>query len=184
MEVEKLRKFAPLAVPHIEGFRVCFDRYKIDQYLLVCHFLAQLAHESGGFRYVKEIWGPTEAQRKYNLRADLGNTRPEAVALAKHRNDIPGHFYMGHGFIQNTGYDNHLSYSMEIYGDNRCAVDPTMLTRSPDVVLSAGWFWGKNKLNQLALQDDVVAVTKRINGGTNGLQDRKAWLAKAKEIFK
>lgn len=148
-------------------------RFGIDTTLRKAHFLAQVAHESGGFRYVREIWGPTAAQRGYEGRADLGNVRPG-----------DGKRFMGRGLIQITGRANYTEYSADMYGDDRCVQEPVMLEMLPDAALCAGWFWQKRGLNRLADIDDIRAVTKRINGGYNGLADRQLWLAKAKQAFR
>lgn len=144
--------------------------------------LAQIAHESGGFRYTKEIWGPTAQQERYDYRVDLGNARPEALAYARERGVAVGRFYAGHGLIQITGYDNHAAYSRFAYGDDRCVRYPERLAEVPDCVTSALWFWVTKGCPALAAPGTdaaFVAVTKRINGGTNGLDDRRAWWAKA-----
>lgn len=136
------------------------------------HFLAQIAHESGNFVYNKEIWGPTPSQKRYEGRLDLGNTQ---------KGD--GSRFRGRGLIQITGRANYEAYSKATYGDLRAVDNPKMLEELPDAALAAGWFWESKRINPLADRDDVVAVTKRINGGLNGLADRKAKLVKAKQLF-
>lgn len=148
-------------------------QFGITSTLQKCHFLAQIAHESGNFRYNKEIWGPTPAQKRYEGRLDLGNTQ---------KGD--GSKFRGRGLIQITGRANYTAYSKATYGDLRAVDNPKMLEELPDTALAAGWFWGPYKnINPLADRDDVVAVTKKINGGTNGLADRKAKLVIAKQLF-
>ena len=148
-------------------------RFGIDTSLCVSHFLAQVAHESGTGKWLREIWGPTAAQKGYEGRADLGNIQPG-----------DGRRFAGRGLIQLTGRANYTEYSHDIYGDERAVDDPDMVARYPDAALAAGWFWSKRSLNALADTDDVRAVTKRVNGGYNGLADREAKLAKAKSLFK
>jgi putative chitinase len=155
------------------GLEEACIRYGIESPLAKAHFLAQVAHESGGFRYTKEIWGPTPAQARYEGRADLGNTR---------KGD--GFRFRGRGLIKITGRTNYSAYSNATYGDNRCVIAPEMLEVDPDAAMCAGWFWASRHLNIPAERDDLVRVTKTINGGLNGLADRSKWLDKAKSAFR
>lgn len=152
------------------GILAAASRFGIDTALRQAHWLAQLAHESGRFRYTREIWGPTEAQKRYEGRADLGNTEPG-----------DGHRFMGRGFIQVTGRANYRAASLDLYGNQSLLDRPELLELNP--ALSAGWYWATRKINRLADKDDLVAVTKAINGGTNGLDDRRACLVIAKEAM-
>lgn len=144
---------------------VLFPQFGImDNGLRLAHFLAQLQHESGNFRYMEEIWGPTKAQRGYEGRGDLGNT----VAG-------DGYLMRGRGPIQCTGRSNYRRFGFLIGID---------LERHPDLVAlpSIGLrvaceFWKAHSLNALADSNDVVAITHVINGGENGLAERKANLA-------
>lgn len=147
-------------------------QFGIDTMLAKAHFLAQVAHESGGFRYTKELWGPTKAQARYEGRKDLGNV---------HKGD--GFKYRGRGLIQITGRANYRQYSMAVYGDDRCVLAPEMLEDEPDAARCAGWYWRSRHLNIPANRDDLESVTRGVNGGYNGLEDRRQWLAKAKAAF-
>lgn len=91
--------------------------------------------------------------------------------------------FKGRGLIQLTGRENYPTYSHAIYGDDRCVRSPEMVAKLPDAALAAGWLWKRKALSGLADLDDVVAVTRRINGGTNGLEDRKRRLSQAKKLF-
>lgn len=146
---------------------VCI-RFGITSTLRKCHFLAQVAHESDSFRTATEY----ASGAAYEGRKDLGNIRPG-----------DGRRFRGRGLIQLTGRANYAEYSMAVYGDPRCVDHPEMLSELPDAALAAGWFWETRGLNRWADKDDVVGVTKRINGGTNGLEDRKAKLVLAKRLF-
>jgi putative chitinase len=141
-------------------------RYGLDVERRAAHFLAQLAHESGGFRYYKEIWGPTPAQRRYEGRLDLGNTQPR-----------DGSKFRGYGLIQLTGRANVAAFTQwcrERYPDCPDFVEtPDKLAVLPWALLAAFWFWDTRGLNALADRDDLVGITKRINGGQNGLADRR-----------
>lgn len=142
----------------------------LNSTLRLAHFMAQVGHESGNFRYMEEIWGPTQAQRGYEGRADLGNTIPG-----------DGFRYKGRGPIQCTGRANYRRYGRAIGID---------LERHPEVaaIPSVGlWvaleYWRTHGLNAKADADDVIGVTRAINGGTNGLAERKALLVRAKGIL-
>jgi predicted chitinase len=137
-------------------------------------FLAQLAHESGQFRYMEEIWGPTGAQRRYEpvtkLSQALGNTEAG-----------DGKRFKGRGPIQLTGRANYQRFggllNVDLLADPLQAADPAVAFRV------AGLYWSKKGLNQLAdvaTADAFKEITRRINGGTNGLADRQAFYAVAR----
>jgi len=139
------------------------------------HFLAQVAHESDGFRTAVEYAGG-KAYDTGTKAAKLGNT-PEA--------DGDGQKYKGRGLIQATGRSNYAAYSRWKYGDDRCARNPAMLAELPDAVDAAGWYWtvARPKIPGIARADVLVGVTRAINGGTNGLADRAKRLDQAKKLF-
>jgi putative chitinase len=148
--------------------------YGIDTMLRTAAFIAQLAHESGEFRYMEEIWGPTDAQRRYEpistLAARLGNIQAG-----------DGKRFKGRGPIQITGRANYLRYG-ELLGHD-LVLEPE-LAAQPEVAFSiAGLFWASNGLNEKADIQDFVGITKRINGGTNGLEDRQRYYARAKTVL-
>jgi putative chitinase len=154
-------------------------RFGINTELRVCHFLAQVAHESGTGRWLKELWGPTPAQSRYEGREDLGNTQPG-----------DGFRFRGRGGIQLTGRDNYQRYSQAIYGDDRAVRNPDMVATLPDAALAAGYFWHRDGINAVADRDDVLAVSRAVNLGSpkskampNGLDDRKAKLKLAKAQY-
>lgn len=163
-----------------------FHRYAIKTQEQVCHFLAQVLHESGCFQYRFEIWGNTKAQQGYDTRVDLGNT-PEK--------DGDGYTYRGRGWIQTTGKANYRKAAKEFGID--VVKDPDLLAQYPYVGLSAGFFWDSNKFNALLekclkiavpkghTQDEVVLpyITKKVNGGFNGLEDRMRWLTRCKDVL-
>ena len=135
----------------------------------LAHFMGQCAHESGGFVFMEEIWGPTAAQRGYEGRKDLGNT----VAG-------DGFRYKGRGPIQLTGRANYRKYGRDIgidlEGHPEIAAVPSI------GILTACKYWCDHGCNELADRDDLEGITRRINGGVNGLADRKARTAKAKGL--
>lgn len=148
--------------------------FGIDTPLRVAHFLAQVAHESGTGQWMRELWGPTPTQKRYEGRADLGNTQTG-----------DGRRFAGRGLIQLTGRANYTAYSQALYGDMRVVSDPTLVAVLPDAALAAGWFWGPYKhINPLADRDNLEAVTRRVNGGLNGLDDRRQKLSRAKSLYR
>lgn len=122
-------------------------------------FLAQIGHESGRFQYVREIWGPTPAQQNYEGRVDLGNTQPG-----------DGKLFLGRGLIQITGRANYAAVSKALGVD--FVLNPPLLERTDYAAMSAAWFWYAHGLN--AYVSDFTALTRKINGGVNGLADREA----------
>jgi putative chitinase len=130
------------------------------------HFLAQVGHESGELRYTEEI----ASGKAYEGRKDLGNTQPG-----------DGPKFKGRGLIQLTGRANYVAFGRSIAADLtdgtaccRVAEDPAM------AVQAAIWFWQTHGLNALADKDDLLAITRKVNGGTNGLDDRRRILDRAK----
>ena len=131
-------------------------------------YLGQLAHESMGWHYDRELWGPTAAQARYDTRTDLGNTAAR---------DGDGYRYRGRGPIQLTGRDNYRAFtawarSMDPRAPDFVA-DPDAVLTDPWEGLAPIWFWDRGGINRYADQGDFLTVTRRINGGTNGLADRE-----------
>lgn len=138
----------------------------IDTKNEVAGFLAQIGHESGSFQHVREIWGPTPAQRRYEGRIDLGNI----VAG-------DGSSYRGRGLIQITGRANYARLARRLR--KMAAPDfeafPETLESPKWAALSAADYWLDRKLSQYFLPDGGVkfkALTRAINGGLNGYDDR------------
>lgn len=153
--------------------------FSIDTPQRLAAFLAQIGHESGRLVYVREIWGPTAAQARYEGRADLGDTQPG-----------DGRRYLGRGLIQTTG---RASYRATRDGLRQLAQPSPDLASVPDfeaapellelpvwAALSAAWYWHSRGLNALADVGDFKAITLRINGGLNGFEDRMALYTAAK----
>lgn len=137
-------------------------------------FLAHLAHESGQFRYMQELADGSA----YDHRRDLGNTDPAAVAVAARNGTTPGRWFRGHGPIQITGYANHKrcgeALGVDLVEHPRALTEPELGCRS------AAWFWATHGCNEMADAGDFLAITRRINGGTNGLADRERYWERAK----
>lgn len=166
------------------------DRFDITTPLRIAHFLAQVGQESGGLRYSKELWGPTTQQARYER--DFSAPWPQEPRDAKlamydknrlaYRlsNSEPGDGFKfrGRGLIQLTGRANYVRSGTAL-GYN--FVDtPEIVERAEFAALTAAEFWAHNGCNELADKDDVIAVTKRVNGGTTHLEERKEYLRKAK----
>ena len=178
------------------GLNVLAEDYEINSPLRLAHFLAQTAHESGGFRLTEENLNYS-AQRllevfpKYfrNVDANAYARKPEKIASRVYANRMgngdeasgDGWKYRGRGLIQLTGKSNYTRFAnfLDFSLDD---VDEFMKT--PEGALeSAAWFWYENDLNQLADADNITAVTKKINGGTNGLEERRKYTSKFKKIL-
>jgi putative chitinase len=132
------------------------------------HFMAQLAHESGGFKHLTELGGRKYFDR-YEGRKDLGNTQSG-----------DGYKYRGRGFIQLTGRANYTEMSKKLGVD---LVNNPELASTPEIATQiAAEFWRSRGLDKLAQEDNIRGITKRINGGYNGLADRKRWLSKIRQM--
>ena len=154
-------------LPHIEA---AMAEFGIDTHARQAAFLAQIGHESGGLRYATEIWGPTPAQARYEGRKDLGNVRPG-----------DGSRFRGRGLIQTTGRANFTATGAALGVD--LVNFPELLSTPVLAARSAGWFWKSRGLNELADVGDFVRITHRINGGTNGLDERLALYAAAQAVL-
>lgn len=146
---------------------VHLETYSIKTQLRFCHFLAQLAHESGNFRYMEEI----ASGAAYEGRKDLGNTQTG-----------DGKLFKGRGPIQLTGRANYRRYGQQIGIDFEN--NPEIVAIPSVGLLVACKFWSDNDLNVVADRDDVTTITRRINGGLNGFEDRKNKLSMIKGWFK
>ena len=143
-------------------------------------FLAQIAHESGSLRYVREIADGSA----YDTRADLGNTRAEAVRLARQNGTTPGRMYRGRGLIQITGFDNYRTCSQALLNDpNMLPEHPDMLEMPTLAVRSAAWYWDSRSLNSFADAGQFEMITRKINGGLNGQSDRLQYFERAKRVL-
>ena len=129
-------------------------------------FLAQVGHESGSLVYVREL----ASGKAYEGRADLGNVRPG-----------DGVRFKGRGLLQVTGRSNYAACGKALGLD--LLAKPELLEQAVNACRSAGWFWQTRGLNALADLGDQVKVTKRINGGANGLTERLALFAVAQRVL-
>ncbi len=171
---ERLLRLAPQGrAAIVAGLAASFDRSAaaavITTRLRLCHFLAQAAHESDGFQTLEEYGGPAYFAR-YDGRRDLGNTQAGDGAR-----------YHGRGLFQLTGRANYRRYGALIGTDLEGSPERA---KEPAVSLAIAFaYWRDRGCNAAADADDVVAVTKLINGGRNGLAQRRQLLALAKTIW-
>jgi len=186
MDINKLKGHVPDGV--LAQIPMVVTKFGMDTPLELAHFLAQCAHESGNFKAVTENLNySADGLKKIFPKYFAGNLnesyarKPEAIASRVYASRMgngdeaskDGFKYRGRGYIQLTGKANYMEFDKFIDDD---------ITNNPDLVatkyplLSAAWFFHKNKLNEIAAKGDTDAVvtmmTKRVNGGTIGLADR------------
>lgn len=139
--------------------------FKIDTPTRAAMFVAQLCHESGEFRYREEI----ASGAAYEGRRDLGNVVPG-----------DGKRFKGRSYIQITGRSNYAEVSKALGVD--FVAKPQRLAEPRYAARAAAWWWKTHGCNELADSGDFVAVTRRINGGTNGLADRRKYYTRARTV--
>jgi putative chitinase len=187
MDISKLKGHVPDAV--IAQIPEVMEKFQINTPLRLCHFLAQCGHESGNFKAVNENlnygakgllglfkkYFPTEAKAKEYER------KPEKIANLIYGGRMgngpeasgEGYKFRGRGYIQLTGKDNYSAFD-KVVAENILETPDLVATKYP--LLSAAWFWNSRKLNELAdkgaTDAEVTSITKKVNGGTIGLEDR------------
>lgn len=155
----------------IDDLNTCFEKYEINTPNRQAMFLAQCLHESGGFRYTKEIWGPTVWQIKYEGHKGLGNIKTG-----------DGKNFLGRGLIQLTGRANYTAFA-EWIKDPLVLINPSLL-ETTYAVASAVWFWNTHKLNKYADINDIEGCTKAVNGPKMlGLNERKRYYLTALKLL-
>lgn len=177
-----------------EPVKTAMQEFAIATPLRQAHFLAQVGHESGGFRTLEENFNYSSDRllavfpKYFNAATAKQYTRnKQAIAnrvYASRMGNGPessgdGWNYRGSGLIQITGKDNHSAvaraFGMEVdESAERLRTDPAYAAEA------AAWWWQANGLNELADQDSLARVTRRVNGGTNGINDRGTRLERAK----
>ncbi len=167
----------PRAARFADWLCEAMQAYSIDTPLRQAAFLAQVGHESNSLLYTTELWGPTSAQRGYEGRADLGNTQPG-----------DGLKFRGHGLIQVTGRANHAAMRDRLRMRFGARVPdfearPEQLCVPEWAAYSAADFWDMKKLNPLADAEAFFQITRRIDGGTNGIEDRLQRYERAKKAL-
>jgi len=189
LTVENLRECLPDAkVANLEkfceGLNETFEHFSINTPERMAMFIAQTAHESANFSAVQENlnYSATALMTFWPARfrgvSDQYARKPEMIANRAYSDRMgngpessgDGWKYRGRGLIQLTGKDNYTRCGQALGID--LVNDPAQAALNPVAVLGAGWFWDTRGLNQWADQCDVKTVTKKINGGDNGLADR------------
>lgn len=171
---ERLLRLAPSAdAAIVAGIAGRFDELAAEHALTMrlrrCHFVAQAAHETDGFRTLEEYGGPAYFIR-YEGRRDLGNTQAG-----------DGVRYHGRGIFQLTGRANYRRFGQILGIDLEAEPERA---KEPETSLRVAFaYWSERAINAAADADDSERVTKLINGGRNGLAERRRYLAKAKEIW-
>ena len=182
----------------LEPLNETFTKFDINTPARMASFIGQCKHESGNFSHLEENLNYSAvrlnqvfpnrftlakaqdcvakgkqaiAEGMYGKRADLGNTK-----------DGDGGLFFGRGLIQLTGRANYTSFATAI-GKPEIIENPSLVATPEYACLSAGWFWSTRKLNDLADKGEYDLMTKRINGGTLGLAERKANIQKALQIL-
>ncbi|WP_313301024.1 glycoside hydrolase family 19 protein [Pseudomonas sp.] len=166
----------PVAGVFVAALNATLPRWEIDNPRRVAAFIAQVGHESAQFRYLKEL-GSDRYLARYDtgpLAVRLGNT-PQA--------DGDGQRYCGRGLIQVTGRNNYQACSRALFGDERLLAQPQLLEQPRWACESAAWFWHSRGLNALADQGAFNRITRHINGGLNGLEERLKLWARAREVL-
>jgi putative chitinase len=175
-----------------------FPKYDIVTIPRVASFIAQCAHESGGFSMMEENLNYKAAtltklwpQRYPPGIAEQYAGKPELIANKSYGGRMgngpeqtgDGWKFRGRGLIQLTGRSNYTACSRAMFGDDTLVENPDILFDPYYAIHSACWFWEKNKLNQFADNGDFITMTKRINGGTIGLADRQKHYKHAVEVL-
>jgi len=189
LTLEQLKQMVP-GNPHIADWHEALDQllddYGIDTPHRVAHFVAQCAHESGGFKFIREnlnysASGLNNTFRKYFPTLESARPyerKPEAIANKVYANRMgngdeasgDGWRYCGRGLIQLTGKDNYTFFAGSLGIPVEEAAD--YLATFEGAAQSACFFWEQNKLNRFADANDVKGLTRAINGGQIGLEDR------------
>lgn len=177
-------------ITHLPSFIAIFIKYSITTPLRIVHFLAQIRHESGNFKLFVENLNYSsprllEVFPKYFTAAQAKQYARNPIAIANRAyanrmgngNEVTGDGfkYRGRGIVHLTGKKNYQAY--KDYSEVDVVNNPDLASRVDIALDIAGWFWSVNKINALADKDDVVAVTKIINGGTKGLAERIAYVS-------
>lgn len=151
------------AADWLDDIQFAMQVYDITTPVRQAAFLAQTGHETGGLKWIEELWGPTDSQKRYEppseLATQLGNTQPG-----------DGKKYRGRGLIQITGRANYDAVGRALCLD--CTNNPDLLILPEWASESSAWWWQQHGLNELADASNFEKITRVINGGLNGYDDR------------
>ena len=171
-------------------YKTLFEKYGLTTKLRIAHFMAQIEHESGLKPIAENLnysaSGLIRVFRKYFSDVEAINfaNQPEKIANRVYANRMgngneasgEGWKYRGRGFIQITGKINYFQLANDT--DLDCLKNPDLLLQEANAMISALWFWNKAGLNKLADKNDIKGITRKINGGYNGLEHRTELLKK------
>ena len=167
----------PVAIRFLPSVTHAMKEYGIDSYYEQAAFLANIGHESGGFKWMTELWGPTLAQSRYEGRADLGNVKPG-----------DGKLFRGHGALQVTGRFNHARVRdnlrkkfPKLYVPD-FELGPQILSEPEWAMLSAADFWTQNNIGRFAAAKDFDGCCDAVNRGrkTAPVGDSNGWKERLK----
>jgi len=175
-----------------EKYKTLLNSYHVNTPLRIAHFMAQIEHESGlkpiseNLNYSVKGLLTTFGTRFNTSQANFYAKHPVMIANRVYANRMgngdeqsgDGWKYRGRGFLQITGKDNYIVLSKDTRID--FFNNPDLLLNEANAMIGALWFWNKKGLNDLADRDDIISITKKINGGLNGIEDRKMLLLKYK----
>lgn len=150
------------------------DVFEINTPLRASHFIAQCCHETAGFKFMKE-----QGKVNYFLKYDKGSL----AKMLGNTKKGDGWKYRGRGFLMLTGRANYQSYQNSGYCKGDIMSNPELLEGQNGSVKSGMWWWFIHGLNELADKDDIVKITKKVNGGLNGIDDRKNWFEICKKVL-
>lgn len=172
-----------------EGLHKRLPEFYIISPARVAGFVSQCQHESLDFTVLKEnlnygAKGLRTVFKKYfpnDMLAKQYERKPEMIANRVYANRMgngpedsgDGWLFRGRGLVQLTGRANYTQCSRDLFSDDTLVEDPDVVCNEPEyAILTACWFWHKNRLNDLCDRGDVITLSKRINGGTIGLEER------------
>jgi putative chitinase len=201
LTLEKLRSFLP-DNPHVDywydAMSKCLPDYEINTDVRIAAFLAQCAHESGGFKFLKEnlnyraeslmkVWPryfpDLETAQRYAHNQEMIANRAYSNRMGNGPEESgDGWKFCGRGLVQLTGRNNYQAFADSI--ETNIDDIPEYLQTFEGAVQSACWFWENNNLNELADRQDILTMTKKINGGTLGLNERQNHFQRALQILK
>lgn len=206
LDAVRLEQFCPAALPYLDGLADGCAKTSIDTPLRLCHFLAQCAHESRGFTHTHEIFDYTPEALTATFgshltpqqASTLGRQEGEAFVPADRQAQIAdivyagrggngdgasgdGSRYRGRGLIQLTFKQNYTACTRWLGVD--LVSMPERLEQPRFAALSACWYWQENDIDAAADADDLEGVTRLINPALAGLENRRAWLEKAKAVW-
>jgi putative chitinase len=197
-QLAKILKMKPAkAGEWIDAINATFEKFDISTPERHACFLGQCAHESGGFTALSENLNYSASSlcrvwpKRFPTVTDGQNyeRNPQKIANKVYANRMgngdeesgEGFAYRGRGLIQLTGKSNYEACGEAIGVD--LVSNPDLVATPEYAALSAGWFWNKNNLNKFADENDMTGLTKKINGGTHGIEDRVARTQLALDIL-